>query len=149
MTTWDAFATGAPDLARRVRACFDLGKHCTLATLRRDGSPRISGTEVEFSQGEIWLGSMPGARKAMDLRRDPRFALHSPSVDPPADNPSAWSGEAKIAGRAVEVGDTSGRDSPHRFRLHLCEVVFTSVVDDELEIVSWHAGRGVQTVRRR
>jgi hypothetical protein len=41
----------------------------TLATLRRDGSPRISGTEVEFTDGQVWLGMMPGSLKALDLRR--------------------------------------------------------------------------------
>lgn len=63
---------------------FAVRKHATLATLRRDGSPRISGTEVVFDDeaGEIYLGMMPGSVKALDLRRDPRLALHSPTVDP-------------------------------------------------------------------
>jgi hypothetical protein len=74
--------------------------HKTLATLRRDGSPRISGTEVIFAEGELWLGSMWQAMKARDLQRDPRFALHSGSDDPPA-----WSGDAKMAGRAEEIED--------------------------------------------
>lgn len=59
MTSWDAFAADAPDLAQEVRDRFTSAKHCTLATLRRDGSPRISGTEVDFADGEVWLGSMP------------------------------------------------------------------------------------------
>ena len=59
MTSWAAFAADAPDLAQKVRDRFASAKHCTPATLRRDGSPRVSGTEVEFADGEVWLGSSP------------------------------------------------------------------------------------------
>src|SRR5258708_12486320 len=74
-----------------------------MATLRRDGSPRISGTEIEFADGQLGIGSMPGAVKALDLRRDPRVAIHGPTEDPPELNSAGWKGEAKIAGTATEV----------------------------------------------
>jgi hypothetical protein len=89
MASWQEIAEQAPELATAVRERFAVRKHCTLATLRNDGSPRISGTEVEFADGQLWIGSMPRAVKALDLRRDPRMALHSPTVDPPEENPSA------------------------------------------------------------
>lgn len=148
MGSWNDFSAEAPELASAVRHCFTVRKHCTLATLRKDGAPRISGTEVEFSDGEVWLGSMPGAVKALDLRRDGRFALHSPTVDPPEENPSAWPGEAKLSGVAAEVSEGSAGDGAHRFRLDLREAVLTRVDGDRLEITSWHEGRGVE-VRRR
>ncbi len=144
MTSWKQFTDEAPELAATVRDRFAVRKHCTLATLRADGSPRISGSEVEFSDGEMWLGSMARARKALDLRRDPRMALHSPSVDPPEDDPTRWGGEAKVAGRAVEVGDAGGGDGSHRFRIDIEEVVFTRVEGNGLLIDSWHPGRGVE-----
>lgn len=146
MTSWDEMAAEVPDFAARVRELFARGKHMTLATLRRDGSPRISGTEVEFSDGQVWLGSMPDARKARDLQRDARFALHSPSTDPPEGAPSAWVGEAKLAGMAVEVP----HEGSHRFRLDLTEVVLTHVETgpDVLVVEFWHPGRGLQVVRR-
>jgi hypothetical protein len=149
-TSWDEFAGDEPDLAERVRELFVTRKHMTLATLRRDGSPRISGTEVEFADGQVWLGMMPGSRKALDLRRDPRCALHSPTVDSPEDRPVEWAGEAKIGGRAVEVSDPARTGEPHRFRLDLTEVVLTRVGDpgDHLVIESWHPGRGYETRRR-
>jgi hypothetical protein len=148
MASWAEIETAAPELAVVVRRCFSAGKHATIATLRSDGGPRISGTEVEFVDSEIYLGSMLGAVKALDLRREPRFALHSPSVDPPADAPSDWVGEAKLAGVAHDV--TAGGDTAdsHRFRLDVREVVYTHVVGDQLEITSWHEGRGVE-VRTR
>ncbi|HEX5494752.1 MAG TPA: pyridoxamine 5'-phosphate oxidase family protein [Mycobacteriales bacterium] len=143
MIWWEDFAAAEPDLAARVRALFAVRKHATLATLRADGSPRISGTEVDFTDG-LSLGSMPGARKAADLRRDPRLALHGPTEDAPADDPSSWAGDAKIAGRAHEVGDD-------RFRIEVTEVVLTRVGEpaDHLLIESWHPGRGVERHIRR
>jgi hypothetical protein len=150
MASWADLVAAEPGFAKRVRARFTSSKHSTLATLRKDGAPRISGTEVEFSKGELWLGSMPGSRKAVDLRRDPRLALHSPSADPPEAEPGAWAGDAKVAGRAVEVSDSARVDQPHRFRVDITEVVLTRVGTpaDHLVIESWHPGRGLETHRR-
>ncbi len=143
MTDWAQVEAEAPQLAAAVRECFAVRKHCTMATLRADGSPRISGTEVEWSDGALWIGSMPGAVKARDLQRDGRVAIHSPTVDPPEGDESAWAGEAKVAGRAVEVP----QEGSHRFRIDLAEVVHTRVDGDALRITSWHAGRGLQERR--
>jgi hypothetical protein len=90
----------APELAALARGFLGAHIHETLATLRRDGSSRISGTEVNFADGELWLGSMWRSLKALDLLRDPRFALHSGLADSPD-----WTGDAKPAGRADEVTD--------------------------------------------
>ena len=143
MASWAEFETAAPELAERVRARLDAHTHKTLATLRRDGSPRISGTETNLADGELWIGSMWQALKARDLQRDPRFALHSASEDP-----DVWTGDAKLAGVAEEV---SGPDaSSHRFRLDLREVS-TVGLDDErkaLVIEVWTPGRGVRTIKR-
>src|SRR5919198_2038313 len=83
MASWSEVEAQAPELAARARQIFDAHKHKTIATLRHDGSPRISGTELELEDGEMWLGSMWRSVKALDLQRDGRFALHSGSADPP------------------------------------------------------------------
>jgi hypothetical protein len=117
MASWSEFSAAAPALAERVRARFDAHRHKTLATLRKDGGPRISGTECQFEDGELWIGSMWKAVKALDLRRDGRFAMHSATLDPEA---ADWA-EAKIAGVAHEVEhEDAGRS--HRFRLDVTEV---------------------------
>jgi hypothetical protein len=129
---------------------FDLRRHKTLATLRRDGSPRISGIEVEFVDGEVVMGMMPGSVKAADLRRDSRMIVHAASDDPPKEDASAWLGDAKIGGRAVEVGEPSAQPS-NRFRIEIAEVVLTRVGEptDHLVIESWHPGRGLERRTRR
>jgi hypothetical protein len=143
MASWSDVEAEVPELAARARAIFDAHTHKTLATLRRDGSPRISGTEVQFEEGEMWIGSMWRAVKALDLQRDPRFALHSGSGDPPD-----WTADAKVAGRAEEV--TEPQASSHRFRLQVTELVVTSIGDppDHIVIESWHEGRGVSRLTR-
>jgi hypothetical protein len=143
MPSWSEFEAAAPELAARVRKRLDAHTHKTIATIRADGSPRISGTETELNDGELWIGSMWQARKAQDLQRDPRFALHSGSEDPPG-----WTGDAKLAGVAEEIVDPE-RES-HRFRLDLREVS-TVELDDErkaLVIEVWTPKRGVRTMKR-
>jgi hypothetical protein len=150
MATWKDVEREEPAFAARVRALFDARKHKTLATLRADGSPRISGIEVEFTDGELTFGSMPHARKGADLLRDPRFALHGPTVDPPEGQPSGWQGEAKVAGRAVLVGDLEGETSGQLFRAELDEVVLTRLTDSghRLLIEVWQPGMPLRRIER-
>jgi hypothetical protein len=159
MASWREVERDAPALTAAVRRVFDSHKHKTMATLRADGGPRISGTEAQFHDGDVWLGSMPGARKAADLLRDARLALHSATVDAEMKD-----GDAKIAGRAIEVtdraaiaaflGDDGGEaadDGSHFFRVDVDEVVLTRIGEpaDHLVIESWREGRGVQRTERR
>ena len=159
MASWSEIEAAAPELAARARATFDAHRHKVLATLRRDGSPRISGIEASFTDGELWLGMMPGSRKALDLRRDPRLALHSASVDPP-DDPVAWTGDAKLSGRAVEVEDPEllrrlgagdEAEGAHLFRVDVTELVHIRVGDpaDHLVIDLWQEGKGLSRRQRR
>src|SRR5688572_28480108 len=105
MASWAVISDKTGPFATRVRERFDTGKHKILGTLRRDGSPRVSGIEVSFVDGELYFGGMYRSVKCLDLQRDPRFALHSPSADPAEADPSDWGGDAKVAGRAVELSD--------------------------------------------
>jgi general stress protein 26 len=143
MPSWSEFEAEAPALAKRVRARLEARKHKTLATVRRDGSPRISGTETEFKDGDLWIGSMWQARKARDLQRDPRFALHGGSDDPPE-----WTGDAKLAGLAEEIVDPEKQT--HLFRLDLQEVSTVELDDERKAIVIevWTPERGIRTIKR-
>jgi hypothetical protein len=157
MATWQEFSEQAPDLAAAAFARFEAHRHKTMATIRADGSPRISGTEVPILGGEVWLGGMTGNRRFADLRRDPRVAIHSAS-----DDPDVWTGDAKLAGRAVEVIDDAGRaafrgaaqEVPpgdfELFRIELAEVVVVrlSEAKDHLSIDVWRDGEPVRTFRR-
>jgi hypothetical protein len=152
MTSWKDIEAAEPTFATHVRSTFAIRKHATLATLRRDGFPRISGNEVQFDDdGEIYLGMMPHSMKALDLRRDPRLALHCPTEDTPEDDPGSWLGDGKLAGLAVEIPGPHGSGESHRFRIDITEVVLTTVGTpaDHLVIQSWHPDRGLERVERR
>jgi len=143
VASWAEIEAEAPELAALARSLFDAMKHKTLATLRRDGSPRISGIECEFRDGELVFGSMWRAVKALDLQRDPRFALHSGSPDPD----KGWKGDAKVSGRAIELEPFEHAGQPaHRFRCDITELVVVHVNEEQTKLLieSWHPGRGVE-----
>jgi hypothetical protein len=154
MATWHDFETEAPELAAAVRARFEARKHHVLATLRAGGEPRVSGTEVRVHGGDLTIGSMWQSVKARDLLRDGRFALHAHMGDE-----SMEGGDAKVAGRALEVTDprwlaeyrevVQPPPGPfHAFRLELTEAVLTEVAGDHLLISTWRPGSAVRVVER-
>jgi hypothetical protein len=152
---WKAIEQAEPEFARRVRQRFDAGHHKTIATLRADGSPRISGIEAEFADGDLRFGSMTGARKLADLTRDPRFALHGPTFHPEDGKESEWPGEAKIAGRALPAGPVttdgaSEQPDGETFVADITEVVVTGLdaAATKLVVESWTPERGLRRVER-
>jgi hypothetical protein len=155
MPSWKAIEQAEPEFAGRVQRLFDSGRHKTIATLRADGSPRISGIECEFADGDLRFGSMTGARKGADLERDPRFALHSPTVHPEEGHESDWPGEAKMAGRAVRAGpvttDQAGEQPDgDSFTADITEVVITGLNAGATKLVveSWTPERGLRRIER-
>jgi hypothetical protein len=154
VTAWRAIEQAEPDFAVRVRHLFDAGRHKTLATLRADGSPRISGIECEFTAGDLRFGSMTGARKGADLNRDSRFALHGPTFHPEEGKEGEWPGEAKIAGRAIlapVTADEAGEQPDgETFIADITEVVITRLNAEATKLVveSWTPERGLRTVVR-
>lgn len=150
MTAWQDVEEAAPEFAHRIRTLFDAHRHKTIATVRADGSPRISGIETVFENGELSFGSMPDARKGADLRRDPRFALHSATVDPTEGAESQWPGEAKISGRAIAAGPTTQGPAGDLFRADIAEVVHVHLDDEATRLVVewWTPSRGLRKVER-
>jgi Pyridoxamine 5'-phosphate oxidase len=138
MASWRSFEQAEPEFAARVRELFDAHRHKTIATLRADGSPRISGIETVFEDGELVFGSMPNARKGADLRRDPRFALHSATVDPVEGAEALWPGEAKISGRAIAAGPITEGPDGDSFHADIASVVHTHLNPEAtLLVVEW------------
>jgi hypothetical protein len=106
MANWEQFESEAPELAAAIQERFDAHTHKLMATLKQDGSPRISGIEIAIRNGELWIAGIPGSLKFKDLRRDGRVAIHSGSED--AGDGSAWPGDGKVSGVAVPVDDKKG-----------------------------------------
>lgn len=103
MTTTTTFAQLqeiAPDIARPILDRFDASGLAMLGTVRRDGSPRVSPIEVSVHDGHLYIGMMPGSRKALDVGRDPRISLVTAIADR-----NDLGGEGKLFGRAEPVTD--------------------------------------------
>jgi hypothetical protein len=152
---WTEIEEAHPDFAARLAAIFDAHPHKVMATVSRDGSPRISGTEMRFLDGDAWIGSMADARKLADLRRDPRVAVHCAPIDV-----SLASGDAKISATVVQatpadVGrweEASGQVLPpgsgSLFWLDITSATITRVSGTRLVIETWDDATGHRTVDR-
>lgn len=160
MATWKEFSDRAPELAGLVHDRFHATGLGYLATLRRDGSPRISGIEPLVGPDEVWMGMMPDSLKALDLRRDPRCAVQAASIDK-----EVREGDARITGRAVEhldeadlqrarrqFAEATGQEPPegpmHLFHLDLTEVTLLTVATDHLVIRTWTPEKGERRIER-
>ena len=99
MASWEEFETGEPGLAAAGRALFyQFGVGLAfLATVRRDGGPRVHPMCPLLHGGGLFAFVLPGPKQA-DLRRDGRYALHS---FPCTDNEDAF----YCTGRAAAVND--------------------------------------------
>jgi hypothetical protein len=159
VANWQQFESEAPELAAAVRARFDAHTHKLMATLKRDGSPRISGIEIAIRGGELWIHGIPGSVKFGDLRRDGRVAIHS-SSDDAGDSGSDWPGDGKVSGLAVEVVDADGLAAyakgappgppgPAVFRLDITDAstVRVGVPADHLVIEHWSPGHPVRRMK--
>lgn len=153
MASWSQIEASDPEFAADAQGLMDQRVHKTMATLRSDGSPRISGIEARFIDGELAFGSMPKSPKVRDLEADPRFALHSGSHEP-----DIWAGDAKFAGTVIEVTDpdikgayveAAGTAPPgdyHLYKTDITEVIVIRLGDpaDHLVVRRWTPERGVR-----
>ena len=103
--TWHEFTLQDPALAALDQERLDRNGLVMLATLRKNGWPRISPVEPLFFNGQLYLGMMWRSQKALDLLRDPRCCVHNTVSDR-----HATEGEFKVFGRALEITDPGDRE---------------------------------------
>ncbi len=162
MATWEELTAAAPRIAsvfaRRHAAT---GNLCLLGTIRPDGFPRISPMEPRFFENQLWIGGMPGTAKFRDLARDPRFCLHTATVDT-----EVKEGDAKIWGRVQDVTDEAlhqryaedlfqqtgfdirGQKFEHCFQAHIRGASAVEVGGGHLDITVWQEGGTERVVRK-
>jgi hypothetical protein len=143
--SWRDVELGAPELSRLGLARLNSARVALLGTLRRDGSPRISPIEPYVVQGQLLIGAMAWSAKASDLRRDPRYVLHSAVT-----GPDSGEGELKLYGSAVEAGQNlraAAADAWWRAWAPEKAVVFTLHIG-QAAFVDWDIDHGLMTVHR-
>jgi hypothetical protein len=165
VTDWNQLRDEAPQTAAVFERRLAATGLALMATLRADGSPRISPLEPLLHGGRLWLGMMPGSTKVADLDRDPRLCLHSATADK-----DVADGDAKLWGDAVRVGDDAGRADyatafkaatghdvdamPGGFDLFLVDLSGASSLvlgegGDHLRITTWRPGSPELVTERR
>lgn len=162
MPSWQELTQDAPRIAaiftRRHAAT---GNLCMLATLRSDGFPRISPMEPHFFEGRLWLIGMPDTTKFRDLQRDPRFCLHTATVDTQVSD-----GDAMLFGVVDDVHDTAlhqrfavalfeetgldlrGQDFDHFYAADLTGASAVEVGEGHLDITVWKPGAPERVIRK-
>lgn len=150
MLNWSDFARHHNDFSTRVAHCFLRTPHHVLATVRRDGSPRVSGINVFFDGDVMWFGAMSGSQKVRDLDKDPRCAVHSAPLSETLDG-----GDARINGFAMpltrDVVAHWRPDSPsdgHYYAVRLSHVSLVTVVGEKLVVEMWDTSHGLRIVER-
>jgi len=96
---WSAFVVASPKLAGFGEELIERHGLILLASLRRDGTPRISPVEPLIVDGELELGMIWQSKKALDLLRDPRCHVHTIVTDR-----NGTEGEFKLWGKARDLG---------------------------------------------
>jgi nitroimidazol reductase NimA-like FMN-containing flavoprotein (pyridoxamine 5'-phosphate oxidase superfamily) len=155
MATWTTFTDEAPDLAALARARIDTSGLLLLATIRSDGYPRISPLEPIIHQGDLHLGMMPNSTKALDLRREPKCALHTATDDKDVTNGDVkfWGLAREIAARdekqdyadalEAELGHRFEPDEINLFAVDLLGASSVQIVGKEMHVTTWRPGREV------
>ena len=156
MASWDDFRRQAPDLADAVHARLTATLHTVLGTLKADGAPRLTGLEVHFSEGELWLAMMPDSRKADDLRRDPASRCTARPTSPWS-TVTPRSAAARSRSHDDAVRDRFAATLPQSppasgmalFRADLTEASLARVDGDNMVIDIWRDGEPVRQVQRQ
>lgn len=154
---WIEFEQACPKLASMVRERFEREQIFLIGTLRADGSPRISGVECDFVDGDLCTGMIWQSTKALDLQRDARVTIHS--LVPDKAHESENQGDIKLYGRAVPIMDPAKRASYesaiqarinwhptepyHCFAFDLERAGHVRFVDGDRHVLAWQAGGGL------
>jgi predicted pyridoxine 5'-phosphate oxidase superfamily flavin-nucleotide-binding protein len=143
--TWRDLELAAPGIAEPGGTRLEATRVALLATLRRDGSPRISPVEPFFAEGHLLFGAMAWTLKVRDLERDPRCTLHSAIT-----GPNEGEGELKLYGRAIDADEDVRAacregwwidEPPESARVFSLDI-------EEAAFVTWDYERGEMTLRR-
>jgi hypothetical protein len=141
MARWADLEAAAPELTTSGRELIDRFRFVYVATLRRDGTPRISAVEARIVEGDLAMSMIPGTLKARDLVREPRLAVIAPLQNP--DDPNQ---ELKLRGRALEIYDDAVKASvaaaiegSSGWRPPL-DWLFFSVDIEVAALIAWNAG---------
>jgi hypothetical protein len=152
---WSQMTSRQPKLGKLAEERLLAPGVVLVASIRRDGTPRLSPVEPFVLDGTLWLSMLWESRKVADLIRDPRVLVHSVIT-----NRDGGEGEFKIRGIARAEHDPQVQRQyadavaaslgwkPEPGRCHLFDIDIENVVyiryDDatgDQHLASWPPGR--------
>ncbi len=152
---WSDLEHSQPRLARLARQRLIGPGVALVATIRRDGTPRVSPVEPYVLNGVLWLSMMWQSAKARDLLRDPRILVHSVIT-----SRDGAEGELKVRGTAraehdqavqrryaeavaADLGWDPQQGRFHLFSVDICQVSFVSydTATGDQHVAIWPPGR--------
>lgn len=107
--SWKSLEDEQPELAAFGAERLD-GKVAYLATVRKDGSPRVHPMTPIIGDGHLFVFMEPTSPKGHDLERDGRYAIHCAVTDT-----SGVSGEFIVTGQAHLIDDAELRAMAVRY----------------------------------
>ena len=143
MSSWSVFAAAAPRLARDIEALLCQYGHglAYMATVRRDGGPRLHPVSPVFADGGLFCFLLDSPKRR-DLERDGRFALHAYPAEHSDD-------EAYLLGRGHRVADAGRRQRLARLQRAAAGVDWRLFeLDIEVAVVTHRAQWGVEPTHR-
>lgn len=117
--------------------------------------------EPRVFEDQLWIVGMPRTTKFRDLGRDPRFCLHTATIDAYVSD-----GDAKVWGVVNDVQDKAlhqrfatalfedtgldlrGRDFGQFYAADLTGASSVEVVGGHLDVTIWKPGKPVRVVRK-
>lgn len=102
MATWGEFAKAEPEMAKVLRKSLDWIPITYLATVRRDGAPRLHPICPIIGSGRMFVAVSETSPKRYDLKNDGRYAMHS--------LPDKRDDEFYMTGRVRMIEDAATRD---------------------------------------
>lgn len=151
--SWRQVRAEAPDLAAYVERRFGAHEHHVMATVRRDGRPRVSGTNVMLTDELAWVGMMTAAGRLHDLRGRPWCAIHSAPLDTELRH---GSGDVRLDATVRELphGEASAllgerADGGVAFELLVTTIEVIEVDGEQLMMRRWSPHAGERLIRVR
>lgn len=127
-----------------------------MATVRADGRPRVSGTNIYITDGMMWLGMMPAAARRHDLEARTWCSVHSAPLN--AELPHG-EGDVRVDADVRRLDDAESHRLLHAigrgddsvtgvyFELLIRSMSLIEVDGDELAVTSWSPSEGTATRR--
>ena len=144
MVTWAEFEAAAPDIAKVGRDLLEKHHLAYIATVRRDGAPRLHPVSPFIINGHLLVSTPPASPKVRDQLRDPRVVIHML----PGESDDEFN--IRASARLVQPGPLKDAACRHAHYVRQEDCLFEYLLESVMTAYWEHVGQpGTYPVRRR